>query len=101
MDTLDRLKLLRDYYESTRGVGHTTAMLEGAKNTGGVIIMAVTRYIAEMFTATCESAKAISWREVDRLTEMGAPLAIDNSAMFEILNDAISEIETLRAAGEK
>jgi len=38
MNTLEKLEFLKGYYEMNRQVGHTTAMIEGAKKSGCVVI---------------------------------------------------------------
>ena len=101
MDVLGRLYKLLHYYTSTRQIGHTTALLNGARMTHNVVILAHTQQHADHLVTQCYSmARARAWYGLADHTFMGlrAPLLIDNSAMLHILSDATREIESLRAA---
>jgi len=99
MDVLQKLKELSAYHVSTRQVGHTTAMLEGAKNTDGIIILAHNMDFARQLAKQCPDAIPISWQEDGLLSLRGMrrPLLIDNAAIWSILSEAAKEIQSLQA----
>ena len=98
MKTLQKLHMLLAYYCNRRGTGHTTILLEGARNAPQVMVLAHTMVYASDLAKRCDNAKPLSWTSMDDRDFAGrnAPLAIDNSAMIELLKDAIQEINALR-----
>lgn len=98
MNILGILDELEAYYQHTRQVGHTTAMIEGAKNTEGVIILAHDMKYAKKLARQCsKGATPVSLGSLEhRLRDHCRPLLIDNSAMWWLLQDAIKEIKELR-----
>lgn len=92
----ETLEVLLNYYETTRQVGHTTAMMEGAKNTECLVVVynsQVEKGIKKMFPDS--KNKYISIYGVDKLKDCKTPLLIDNSALFELLDEALKEISKL------
>lgn len=103
MNIVYKLEDLRTYYYSTRQVGHTVAMLEGAKNIDGVIVMAHTFNFAQQLARMCRDAVPVSFASEDlaqALLGRCAPLAIDNSAMMSLLDEALTEIGRLQSEVE-
>ena len=100
MDILDQLNELEAYYSATRQIGHTTAMLEGAKNTATVIILAHDMKYARDLARRCGRERGVVPISLHSLPHglrgHHKPLLIDNSAMWWLLRDAIKEIESHR-----
>jgi len=92
-----KLQRLLEYYYISRGVGHTRAMIEGAKDTDGVIILAHEHRYAVSLARGCKNATPLAWfgYGADTLCGQRKPLLIDNGAMIDILADAINYINTL------
>ena len=86
---LDILDELAFYYMSTRGVGHTTVMREGALAHPSAIVIAATQATAENSGVGRSNAQSIYNL---RLRGLRAPLALDNSAIFLLVTEAASRI---------
>lgn len=93
MKTLEKLKLLQKYYITTRGSGHTTLMKEGVDNTEEKLILC--NKLEEHSSINCKPSEIVPWTNVARLIGQSKPLAIDNGAMLELLNNTIFELEEL------
>jgi len=97
MDILEKLDMLVNYYEKTRGVGHTTLMLEGTKSKSCLIMAHTHEYACDLMQQSGGSS-AVSWSDLSFLgIGHHLPLAIDNSAMIRICHDAAHEIAKLQA----
>ena len=87
-----QIEALLQYYRTNRAVGHTTTMIEGAANTDCIVIVANEKqaYIRERLTGqTVLSINNLN----QRLRGMNKPLAIDNSAIYLILQRLLEEID--------
>lgn len=90
------IELMR-YYDVTRQVGHATAMLNGAKNTTGVVIVAHTMNHATDLAEQCPNATPVGLDEVGKKLEgKKEPLLLDNSAVIWVLDSLLKEIFSLR-----
>jgi hypothetical protein len=69
------------YIHFGRGFGHTEAMLNGARNTPGVAIVAHNRRFAEYLAKQCPDAIPISISNLERLRGIQCPILIDNCAL--------------------
>ena len=90
-----KLNTLLRYYLSSRGVGHSTLMVDGVKNAGKDIVVIVPSLLyGERFKKEhgCEIATIDS---VDRLRGSKKPIAIDNGTMIQLLDDSLETIEGL------
>ena len=88
------LEQLCGYYQYTRGCGHTKAMLEGAKNADCFVVvpsMEIGRYVV-----MAPKEKLITLARLERLMGHKKPLAFDNSTLFTIFREALSEIRELK-----
>lgn len=83
----EQLAILKAYYSSRRGVGHTKTMILGAKNIDNVVVMVHTQRYASQLKRELPNAKFVLWEDFRDLQGRSAPLVIDNSAFFEILHD--------------
>jgi hypothetical protein len=96
------VRQLFEYYEATRGVGHTHILVKGIENaTEPFFFMASNVHYAEQVireSGQRRNGRVITphSRDVDKMRGSRAPLIIDNSAAIAILAACINE---LRAAG--
>ena len=102
MDILDKLRELESYYQATRAVGHTYAMMHGALHTDhpqGIIILAHDMSYARDLARQCikKQVVPISLHTLEHgLRGHRKPLLIDNAALWQLLHEAATEIEKLR-----
>lgn len=80
-----------------RGFGHTQAMLNGAKNTDGVIIIAHTQQYADELAVQCKNAVGVGLNNQDRIRGRQAPILVDHRAI-EVLLEYKTHYENLRHA---
>ena len=80
-----------------RGVGHTKALLEGAKNMDGmVVIVAHTQMYADELARQCKNAVGIGLDNVQYLTGRQHPIVIDHLAIKILLDKRDEELERRR-----
>lgn len=97
MNTLEKLEFLKGYYEMTRQSGHTTAMIEGAKKSGCVVITHDMN-MADLLKRQKSLKKNgfVSIRNLDSLRGSAKPIIFDNCALHNLFLEAISEIRRLQ-----
>ena len=96
-DIKSKLKSIVDLYTVLRQCGHTTAVLEGAKNTNAIVIThhnGMGDYIDEL---TENKVKTVSINSLERLRGMRTPIVFDNAALMELASDALREINKLES----
>jgi len=80
-----------------RGAGNTTAMLNGAKNTSGVMIVAHRQDFARELAAQCDNAIPVSLYDVERrMFGFAGPVLIDHHALdmvFTMWERYVSDLE--------
>lgn len=93
---------LYQYYLSTRGVGHTVAMVDGAAKSGA-IILANTQTTADLLSIQCGRSKRglhsfglESAIEFGKLRGLRLPILLDNSALILLLDELLSKIHGLK-----
>ena len=96
MNTADMLGTLRDYYAVNRHVGHTPAMLDGAKHSDCLVLWP-NRGMAQHYRNDLPLSRVVSLGNLNVLRGQNKALVIDNAAMYSILSDALSEIGRLNA----
>lgn len=95
MSTKKILEELRNYYLSTRGVGHTTTVVSGANNTDSLILFP-TRASVRAAEFAHPGIKGVSITDLtEGLKGCNKPLVLDNSAVTDLLNAALTEINRL------
>lgn len=77
-----------NYYQKTRGVGHTITMLNGAKNTECYIITAMCGQSFGKDTLN----KLIQTDNVEKLHNSNLPIVFDNYTLQVIFTSALNEI---------
>lgn len=94
MKIKEKLKILYNYYNFTRKVGHTSLLKIGIDNfkDDKIVLVGLNRcctYINESIN------NVISLNSLNKLIGKNLPMAIDNDALSIILNESINEIEKL------
>lgn len=93
-DILQKLEMLRNYYEVTRNVGHTTLMKMGTDNYDRPkLVLTITKNHG--LDLGLKSEETVGWNNLKGLIGHKEPLAIDDGTMWVILNDLIPYIEEL------
>jgi hypothetical protein len=95
MKLKEKLEILRDYYDKTRGIGHTTLMKKGTDNVKDKLILGFNKESCEELGYKYD--ESISWHNLNYANLLGQnkPLVIDNGAMCLILNETLEEIDRL------
>lgn len=92
MNIKQKLESLKNYYEVTRGVGHTTLLKEGTLNSDRdkfVLVYGKSKHFETPFS------QLISWTMLKDLRGHNKPMAIDNSAMQLLLRESLEYINEL------
>lgn len=84
-----------------RGVGHTKALLEGAKNVKGVVIVAHTQQWADELASQCKDAIGIGLDNLQYLTGRQPPIVIDHLAIKTLLDERDVRANKLEAENER
>lgn len=95
MNIQQKLESLKNYYEVTRAVGHTTLLKQGTLNYDRekLILVYKKEEYDEIFK--CKLSELISWNNLNGLLGHKKPLAIDNSAMWLLLKESLEYIDEL------
>jgi len=92
MDIADVLYELNNIY-SRRGCGHTQLMLNGVKNADKAVIIASNQHYAKELSSQCSGKiKSVSIDNLEVLKGCNYPVALDNSAIMDIIAKATSYI---------
>ena len=96
---VENVREILEYYSSRRGVGHTDAMVDGAKHTDGVIVITNNSSMptilrgklkkAEIFTCDSDLERMLLGRD--------KPLVLDNAAVVELFSGVLDIIADLEA----
>lgn len=95
MQTIDTLEDILAFYKVTPAVGHTTAMLQGAANTPGVVILAATNAHAQQLQKIVPNSTCLSVSAPYVLRGRNSPLLLDSTAVEHLLTSAVVEIRRL------
>lgn len=100
MTIKEKLITLFNYYEATRGVGHTTLMKDGFDNYPDKKILLTCHY-SHSQQLKAKKDEIVTWNNMEKLRGHKRPLAIDNGTIIEILNETIGEIDRLEKEIER
>jgi hypothetical protein len=95
MKTKQILQNLRNYIESNRRVGHTTAMMRGAQNVDNVLVIAANQHQAAMLQRELPRAEVVAITSPVCMVGKSKAMVMDNHALWEICGGALAEIERL------
>lgn len=103
LDESERLLTLLIYLRSRRAVGHTQTMINGVANSDNVIVLVGYKQFGDEISRQCgKKIDCVAWSNIEiGLLGKNAPIAIDNSAMLEILGDALGTIKELRSENQR
>ena len=87
----------RGYINFGRGFGHTQAMLNGAKNTDNVVIVAHTQRWADELAKQCKNARGVGLDNTERLLGLQLPILMDHYAIEILLGERDRYIAKLEA----
>ena len=87
---MSKLSILSDYYFMRRQVGHTTAMLNGARSDKN--IMVVVAHKGQMDYIELPRKQMITLAELERLRGLKRPLLIDHFALQTIFSELNIEL---------
>ena len=91
----------RRYIHFGRGLGHTQAMLNGAKNADNVVIVAHTQRFADDLAKQCKNARGVGLDRTERLRGLHLPILVDHWAIEILLGERDHRIVQLEAAESK
>lgn len=100
MDIINKLETLIQYYSSTRGVGHTRSMLEGALHTD-CLVVTPNLGISKTFSDKGLKCVALNNLEYGSLRGCKKPIVFDNSSILEICSDSLHHIAELKIKHKK
>jgi hypothetical protein len=98
MNARKKLQEIRQYLDMTRGVGHTTGMLEGANYTDNALVLTHNMKMGEEIKKKLGSPSSVTVQSVHSdamLRGYRKPLFIDNAALWLLLSEALAEFEDL------
>lgn len=96
MDIVDKLQALIEYYNVTRGVGHTATMLDGARHRACIVLASNMRQVVGIGRQAPQIRPVSLGANLDGLRGLHLPLAIDNGALWTLMAEAWSCIQDLR-----
>jgi len=100
MNIQETVKFLSSYYNRTRQVGHTTALMEGANNTDNPIILAVDTNHMGNLRNICKNRSACVARleSCDTvLRGVKSPILFDNYTLHTLFLDISEEFDRLQS----
>lgn len=98
------LKEIVTYYECTRQVGHTTALIEGLRNKPKTIVVTNSREMNKYYNRLdIEELNTISLDCISNTSFKGynRPIVFDNAALFVLFKEILKEIEPLTSSKEE
>lgn len=98
---MTNLEKLVEMYGYSRGRGHTTAMLEGAKSRNAVIIVADSRQGQQIKREHKGIKDVVSIHDLDRLRGYHGPILVDHYALQMAFWEHQEEMEKKMLAGSK
>lgn len=97
MNIKEKLLDLKTYYETTRQVGHTTKMINGAKS-GKCLVLTHNMQMEKHIKNMCKNKEMIivSLKSRNFIRGFNLPLLIDNAAMYELICDTLKELDKIQ-----
>ena len=94
MSAVDKARAILGYYVTGRGSGHTDAMIDGARNSGDVLVVVANHECVDYIKHELPNARVISYdADVGRhLAGHHLPLLFDNFAIIRMLSELLDEI---------
>jgi len=97
MNIKNILKELVGYYECTRQVGHTTAVIEGARYKPKTIVVTNSKEMSNHYRKVCsDEINTIILQNIgSSLRGHNRPIIFDNAALHVIFSEALKTIESI------
>lgn len=98
MKIKEKLETLACYYDVTRCVGHTTAMIDGLKNTDDALVICHSNEMCKHIKQKLNPKSKVIIKSINSpniLSGYKKPLLIDNCALHSILLESLHEIQRL------
>lgn len=95
MSIKDTLTNIWTALTTNRQVGHTTAMMEGAKNTEGAVILVHNHKYGQELKKDAPEADVVALEDTETLMGRAQPLCIDNKALADLCRMAAGRIADL------
>jgi hypothetical protein len=102
MTSMDKLLFLASYWDKNRQVGHTTAILNGVRDTPDSVVITATEHEHKMMqsvglrkstpTHILPHVITVSIDRLDSLMRQNGPLVVDHHAMSVMIKDAVREM---------
>ena len=86
---------LDTYYKGTRGKGHTEMMLNGAKNTNGMIVLPAMNHQKNFKKPVKSKFISLEHFESGSIKSIRKPIAFDNATLMNIVSESLYEIQRL------
>lgn len=93
----EKLKFFVDYYNATRQVGHTMAVLNGAIISGAIVVAINEQEVKSIIDKSCNQVDCISQHYLEDLLGIKSPILFDNSVLHSLFSEALSEIKRLKS----
>lgn len=90
------LKSVVELYSSMRQAGHTTAVVEGAKSCGAVVVVHSERMRGYVEDMSDEYVATMSLNSLYKLRGVSKSVVFDNEAVLMLAQDALEEIDRLK-----
>jgi len=100
MKIKEKIQAIRDYFDFTRQVGHTTLMKKGIDNYDKDKLV-LTHKKEEYDWLGLKPTEVISWHNLNALKGNKKPLVIDNGILWLMLNETIEYINELEKDREE
>jgi hypothetical protein len=98
----EKIALLKTYFDTRRGRGHTFAMVNGVANTENVTVVVHNLNYGKDIQRMCQKKiNLVSWDNLEGLRNSNNALVIDNAAISQILGDALDMLRDLRAENSR
>ncbi len=96
MDAIKTAQAILSYYDTTRGVGHTKAMLNGALSDEDVIIITHAQHYADKLCNEHKHARVYGVEHLsDKLCSTRNPIVFDNATIYKLLLLLLKEHEKI------
>lgn len=97
MKMRDTLMEFVNYYNITRGIGHTTRVINGIDGSNAIVVVPTHR-MGDHIRSKCKDKSDIQFVSIssmDRLRGTREPLVFDNAALQQLFVGAIDEMDRL------
>lgn len=95
MNAKRKLEAIKGFFTSCRQAGHTTSMIEGAKNTPETVVLAASHIQASRLKKLLPGNKVRSLNAPDCLVGLRAPVVLDNFTVLSLASESLDLIEEL------